>query len=1017
MLALCYENIVRKAYKKLKANVYHDKTMPLLRHALMKFEKRYGDILDEYLDDIGRWLENRDEFQDKIRCILEEIDCIPLPKTFEKNTNIKNESIIVNYEVDDYKVDKIQYYIDMPVVGHILGVLWIMLIGRHLDEKMYKHIYGNRISKYIANNHKEYNESTYLFEPYFIQYESWRDKGLDCAEKVIANKDNVVIITLDLERYYYSVDINRDVMDRILDEVLIDTLSDNEKSIYLLLNSFVSSVIDCYSNKLAELDDEFGHRRVLPIGFLPSNIISNWFLKDFDRAIVDGWNPVYYGRYVDDILIVDSVTDDSCLGGKAKKGILQKEEVINFYLAKCTKWKELNCEKSKNHKKNNALALRIDDDEIKYAVNPVYYPCAPNESLLIFNLSKTKLFYFDWQQSKSLITCFKKQIAKNKSEFRHMPDEDIFKKDDYTDIYKLINETSLNKLRGITNFEVDKFELSKFIGKYLKICSMIRTKRELKFEKDILEIFNGRVALENYTLWEKVIEIFIIKENYNGLERFCNSINESIESIKYYKSSNIEKIIKKMLREILYVNLCRCFALVWKESRKSVQLSLTESTFRSKDEDYGDMDENIVGYCRARMIDKSVMPILYDMLDLTDLSCDCDINFTSFDECINRLKKLWDSSYKYYPYLINVTDFCFVSNLESSMRHERDNDIISDDVFDRYFSVNFNKEYARNRDKTVCEYLEKNNTRYLAVGSGEKDRLMIAIANVVLKHEDFEKVVIDNRNRSYERYKNLSHIVNEAIDNGADLLVMPEAYVPYEWLPILAQTCKKRQVAIITGVEHIKLANKMWNFTAVMLPYVKNDHKDAYISFHLKNHYAPSEIDSILGYGLSYEEGNIYELYKWNGCYFPVYCCYELASIKDRALFQSLADFVVAVEWNRDVKYYSSVAESLSRDMHCYFIQVNSANYGDSRIVKPSRDVEKDLIRTKGGINSSVLVDIIDIRKLREFQIKRYNLQKNDKSFKPTPPNFDRTIVMKKIKNEIEMGAIGNLLGTVIAYT
>lgn len=46
---------------------------------------------------------------------------------------------------------------------------------------------------------------------------------------------------------------------------------------------------------------------ILPIGFLPSNILSNWRLNQFDRQIIDRWNPVYYGRYVDDIIIVDKV--------------------------------------------------------------------------------------------------------------------------------------------------------------------------------------------------------------------------------------------------------------------------------------------------------------------------------------------------------------------------------------------------------------------------------------------------------------------------------------------------------------------------------------------------------------------------------------------------------------------------------------------------------------------------------------------------------------------------------------
>jgi hypothetical protein len=109
---------------------------------------------------------------------------------------------------------------------------------------------------------------------------------------------------------------------------------------------------------------------------------------------------------------------------------------------------------------------------------------------------------------------------------------------------------------------------------------------------------------------------------------------------------------------------------------------------------------------------------------------------------------------------------------------------------------------------------------------------------------------------------------------------------------------------------------------------------------------------------------------------------------------------IIAVEWNRDVKYYSNILESLSRDIHCYCIQVNSSESGDSRITKPSKSEEKDLIRTKGGVNSSILIDDINISELRDFQLKEYSLQQKDNRYKSTPPNFNKDIVLKKIKGE-----------------
>ena len=90
----------------------------------------------------------------------------------------------------------------------------------------------------------------------------------------------------------------------------------------------------------------------------------------------------------------------------------------------------------------------------------------------------------------------------------------------------------------------------------------------------------------------------------------------------------------------------------------------------------------------------------------------------------------------------------------------------------------------------------------------------------------------------------------------------------------------------------------------------------------------------------------------------------------------------MAIEWNRDVNYYSNILESLSRDIHCYCIQVNSSEYGDSRITQPSKTEEKDIIRTKGGKNSTILIDEIDIERLREFQFKEYSLQKKYKDLK-----------------------------------
>ena len=131
---------------------------------------------------------------------------------------------------------------------------------------------------------------------------------------------------------------------------------------------------------------------------------------------------------------------------------------------------------------------------------------------------------------------------------------------------------------------------------------------------------------------------------------------------------------------------------------------------------------------------------------------------------------------------------------------------------------------------------------------------------------------------------------------------------------------------------------------------------------------------------------------------FTFFNCYELADIKHRALFKSKIDLFLACEFNKDTNYFSNIVESTSREIHCYFVQSNNAKYGDSRITKPSSTETKDLIKIKGGQNYTILIEEINIEKLRNFQLLDYNLQKDDNNFKPTPPDFNK----KEVEDRME---------------
>lgn len=1002
------DKLFKIAYKKLKSSLYYDKTQTILRDKLVSFEAEHKNI-DNYLEELTDTFLDDEAREGMFEEILASISYYVFPKSLVS----EKTDMIRNYSKKSIEIMDNQYFIDMDIRGHILGVLWLLLIGYRVDKNMYAHSYGNRIRKKMYNEFSESpTYSPYLFEPYFQQYEGWRDTAMNEAMQHLHIGQDVVVLTLDFKRFYYSVDITKELFDGIYTEEIYRKEDDCDE--LKALHEFMFRIIKCYSEQFTE----FEKRNILPIGFLPSNVLANYALRNFDKAILDGWNPIYFGRYVDDVIIVDKIESNSDLLKKSQANELAAEDIIHYFLEQCSGWKGLNGIKCKNSNKYSLLHQEKTDDEnetdkeenFKYVLNRLYNPVENDNSRIVIQNDKVKIFYFKSGESDALLTCFKENIAKNKSEFRHMPeDEAIFQKDDYSKIYDLQNDETINKFRGIKGISIDKYELSKLLGKHLRIGGLIHDVRETGFEKQIFKILNPRVIIENFNVWEKIIEILVINESWSVLKDIVKKIVDAIDVLDYRDDAILTEV-KRTLELYLYAALSRSLALVWGTEVDEFIESLYKQYVSRENQSQMIANhlcrEHRKAYCKTRMIDKSVMPVFIDMLKMSKIYITKEkLNLCDFQQMILFSKETWDSDYVYYPYLVTMYDFSMISCIEQLNASENNfgkYDSIYSDQVNNYVTSNYLvPDNVSSIEKLIqVDEIDKKKAFLVQVNNSKKEKLRLAIANVRLNHDNFEKVVIDKPNRSYQRYKDLSKLINVAIDEKVDMLIMPESYMPFEWLATVARTCARNNLAIITGIEHIKIGTKVFNLTATILPYEDLLNKSAFISFHLKRHYAPAEKQEINGYRLNEMNGEHYELYRWHDCYFPVYCCYELTSITERSLFQSYADFLVAIEWNKDVNYYSSILESLSRDIHCYCVQVNSSDYGDSRITKPSKTEEKDIMRTKGGRNSTILVDEIDIGKIREFQLKEYNLQAYDKSFKPTPPGFDPEIVLKKIKGE-----------------
>ena len=1018
------KELLKIAYKKLKSYVFFDKTQLPLRDKIVLFEKdNFEDKLNNLATDIddGKWGLDREE-GNTVSEILNNIGCHITPKKFADDE--APEGVYSNLERNAVKVKECQYYIDMDVLGHVLGVAWILNSGHALDDDGYDNSYGNRLKKSLMPK-GEPTFSPYLFEPYFSQYETWRDNGLEQAKKLLSNNKNVIMMTLDFSRFFYSVDIDLETLTKITESFIDDKKIKNDY-LDIFLTEFVYKVIEKYSERVRGFDEGLvGNRKVLPIGFAPSGILANYCLKKFDDAIIKGWNPTYYGRYVDDVLIIDKVEKNSPIYEKVSNQKIDTRFALNYFLVNCDAWRKQDslCASnsqcglfSENPKVNDGNGNEEEILDYEYEINEDFLDF--RGSKITLQNTKAKLFYFDSSQSDILIRCFQKNLQNNISEFRYLPeDEPIFNFNDYTEIYNLKEKAGPNKLNGVEECEIDKFELSKFLGKYLRISGLIDDNKESRFKNDITKIFTRKVTIENYAAWEKIFAILISNEYFKELQDFTLAILNAIGAIEYEKSDSIKQSIKSSLLKILISGLNRILSLVWGKQMSDIIQNLEDKIqeFCHKEKIKLDREIGIEGireyYCLSRMCDKYSMPISIDeLINGTKFSLKDDgdlINLTScssFINCLAASGKVYGIidrhiDYVYYPYIFSVMDLTFANLIERLIDGSNKINCSSKKLYEGYCKLNFNNDNPR-IDESQFLYLEPKKDEiksYVKVGNGEFDKIKVAVANTELDDKLLINLLINSVNRTYERYESMGKMVNEAIASEANILILPEAYLPIDWLPIFARTCAKNQMAAVVGIEHVVLKNCVYNITATILPYTEEgEYKYAYVHFHLKKHYAPKEKETINSTGRCFKAGSEYTLYCWNDFWFPVYCCYELTSIYDRALFQSYADAVVAVEWNMDVNYYSNIVESLTRDLHCYCIQVNMSKYGDSRITQPTKTEKKDIIRVKGGKNSIILVDEINLKSFRDFQLMGNLLQNQTKEFKVTPPDFNYKVVQDK---------------------
>ncbi len=1013
----------KDAYFKLKRTLYYEKLDLISRDMLVQFEKesRYNKKnLEEKLAEISEWItelsqSKNDIFPETVEKEIKRIQLSIYVKKVESEDGEKCDNFITDeIKTRNLKLVRENTFIQTPIPLQVLGVLWLTEIGYKLDRNLAQNVYGNRLQD-LTKADTEYRGR--LFKQYHHQYSKWWKKGLAKAKNILReDEQDVILINFDIKDFYHSVCL--DLKD-LRDAVSYKALGNDQKALHRIMEEVFVKYNKLLKTKgLSKNKDGLA----LPIGYLPSSIVANWYLTKFDESINNLIRPSYYGRYVDDLFLV--------FISNIPKSEKEREE-DREHIAKSSNWKKDDlCDSDYRFLKYLGDIIKLTSDEE-----------TDNEEYEIFSskglsVQRDKLFVYELSKGSpaNLIENFIKEQRKKSSEFRFESEESDSIESDFGDVlFEQSFENDDNSKAKIKKVSENKFEISVFMSRLIRRLAHHPEPRFNDQLNKIVTYYRGYNSINGWWLWEKIILAIVISGDKSLFKRFVKQANDSIEALE----SQELKVGTFLYLKVTMLHLLR-IAIKNSIAGNPLFLNKTLKSFLEDKELYKDeAPVRSTAFVRNGYLSFPLVGILRSSIESTlNYYSDIDIkkNLETFDFSIPELLqcycpipvKYWQVAYIEWCkrlYGLNTKTGSSINRTFTADDLRTDELLIT--AFDVYYDLNYtsgNKEnfrkenFFKSEDELIKEAEfnqgiepEAHGLRKieLQIAGEKKEQIRFGLVNEFVDAKNYQSSA-KGKPVDGKRLEINKQILDEAQRRNCDLVIQPELAVPHSFIPDYCDYVDRHQIGIVAGIEHLRTKDVIYNFVLTVLPIkIQGVYLDAIPIFRLKNHYAHIEEVMVNKFRATVPKPITYEyhLFNWRGLYFTNYYCFELADIHHRTIFQGEIDVLIAPVWNPDTNYYNGIVETSAREIHCIFSQVNTANYGDTRWTLPAKTELKNKITMKGGTvpEHSYIIGLSDYdpKPLREFQDLDFKGQKDDGRFKPTPPDFPKHKAKKRLNGEM----------------
>lgn len=407
---------IYEAYRKLKNYYYYDNSSLHTRIRIATFEKdffrldksKFKKEFQKKCSNLLAVLNNEDKDDQIFNNMLDDISYYLVPKGLKEENNDVGLTYISNMkEKNNIQIDQYNVMIDAPVEIHLISTLWLMFVGVHLSKLAKAHNYAYNFTLFTSSDDEKQHLNTglQLYSPYYKGYQDWRDNALKKAENILDSKKNATIISLDIQRYFYNVRIN---LPEFIDNAVIENNIEFPTGSKALINRLTDLLhrihkrfqcnVEAFFVDLKDVSAMQEESTLLPVGLLSSGLIGNLYLYEFDRLVMQNLRPDYYGRYVDDILLVLGET----------KVYNDVSEFLSTYFTDAKR----------------GILTPVEDNNEEGEEKDQRYKLAGYDGLYV-QQKKLIIQNFVHYESRAAIKKFRNNITKQRSEFRFLPDEDV----------------------------------------------------------------------------------------------------------------------------------------------------------------------------------------------------------------------------------------------------------------------------------------------------------------------------------------------------------------------------------------------------------------------------------------------------------------------------------------------------------------------------------------------------------------------------------------------------------------